>query len=73
MRVRILKSAFNDLDSGRVFYEKQGEGVGDYFFNSVSSDIDSLAPCRRSGLKFALLRCGVSPAAKRATIGRDAD
>jgi hypothetical protein len=41
--VRILTSAFNDLAAGRVFYEAQGKGLGDYFFDSVFSDIDSLA------------------------------
>jgi hypothetical protein len=43
MKVRILTSAFNDLAAGRAFYEAQGEGLGDYFFDSVFSDIDSLA------------------------------
>ena len=28
--------------NGRLFYEKQGEGLGEYFFNSLFSDIDSL-------------------------------
>ena len=42
MKVRILTSAFNDLAGGRVFYEAQGEGLGDYFLDSVFSDIDSL-------------------------------
>ena len=43
MRVRILTSALNDLAAGRTFYEKQGAGLGDYYFDSVFSDIDSLA------------------------------
>jgi plasmid stabilization system protein ParE len=43
MRVRILTSALNDLDRGRAFYEKQGEDLGEYFFDSVFADIDSLA------------------------------
>jgi plasmid stabilization system protein ParE len=43
MRVRILTSALNDLANGREFYEKQAEGVGTYFFDSLFSDIDSLA------------------------------
>ncbi len=43
MTVRILTSAFNDLAAGRAFYESQGRGLGDYFFDSVFSDIDSLA------------------------------
>ena len=43
MRVRILPAALNDLASGREFYRKQGEEVGDYFLDSLFSDIDSLA------------------------------
>ena len=43
MRVRILTSALDDLARGRAFYERQAEGVGDYFFDSVFADIDSLA------------------------------
>ena len=42
MRVKILLSAVEDLYAGRIFYEKQGEGVGEYFFDSLFSDIDSL-------------------------------
>jgi hypothetical protein len=42
MTVRILSSAYHDLVSGRAFYEKQGAGLGDYFYDSVFSDIDSL-------------------------------
>jgi len=41
MRIKILSSAVNDLHAGRLFYEKQGEGLGEYFFNSLFSDIDS--------------------------------
>jgi plasmid stabilization system protein ParE len=43
MNVRILTSAFNDLVAGREFYERQGEGVGAYFFDSLFSEIDSLS------------------------------
>ncbi|HSI11532.1 MAG TPA: hypothetical protein VK961_05785 [Chthoniobacter sp.] len=43
MKIRVLTSAFNDLADGRDFYERQGEGVGDYFMDSVFADIDSLA------------------------------
>lgn len=42
MKIRILSSAYNDLKRGRKFYEKQGEGLGEYFFDSLFSDIDSL-------------------------------
>jgi len=43
MNLRILASAFNDLADGRDFYERQGPGLGGYFLDSLSSDIDSLA------------------------------
>lgn len=43
MKIRILSSAMEDLYNGRLFYEKQGEGLGDYFFDTLFSDIDSLA------------------------------
>ncbi len=43
MRIRVLSSAVADLHAGRLFYEEQTEGVGDYFFDSLFSDIDSLA------------------------------
>jgi plasmid stabilization system protein ParE len=42
MKLKILSSAVEDLHAGRLFYERQGEGVGDYFFDSLFSDIDSL-------------------------------
>jgi len=43
MSIRILPSAVEDLYAGRLFYDKQGEGLGEYFFDSLFSDIDSLA------------------------------
>ena len=42
MKIKILSSALEDLYEGRLFYEKQGEGLGEYFFDSLFSDIDSL-------------------------------
>jgi plasmid stabilization system protein ParE len=42
MKLRLLTSAFNDLASGRDFYERQGEDLGKYFLDSLFSDIDSL-------------------------------
>jgi len=41
--VRVLTSALNDLARVRTFYDAQGEGLGDYFLDSVFADIDSLA------------------------------
>jgi len=43
MKIQILTSAVKDLEEGRIFYEKQGGGLGDYFFDTLFSDIDSLA------------------------------
>ena len=42
MKIKILPSALEDLHAGQVFYEMQAEGVGEYFFDSLFSDIDSL-------------------------------
>ncbi|MCW1887138.1 alpha-1,2-fucosyltransferase [Luteolibacter flavescens] len=42
MRVRVLPSALRDLDIGYEFYERQELGAGDYFIDSISSDIGSL-------------------------------
>lgn len=42
MKIRILPSALSDLDRGRIFYARQSRSVGDYFLDSLFSDIDSL-------------------------------
>ena len=41
-RIQILSDAENDLYEGREFYDKQDENVGDYFWDSLLSDIESL-------------------------------
>lgn len=43
MKVRVLRPALNDLVAGRRFYARQEKALGDYFFDSVFADIDSLA------------------------------
>jgi hypothetical protein len=43
MRLRILRSAINDLQRGRDFYAKHGQDVGNHFLDSLFADIDSLA------------------------------
>jgi plasmid stabilization system protein ParE len=43
MKIRVLPSALRDLARGRRFYERQGEGLGGYFMDSLFADIDSLA------------------------------
>jgi hypothetical protein len=40
--LRILSLAEADLLTGFQFYERQGRGVGWYFLESLSSDIESL-------------------------------
>lgn len=40
--VFILKEAAEDLSDGRVFYDFQEPGVGDYFWDSIIADIESL-------------------------------
>ena len=42
MKLVILPSASDDLADGFAFYEEQGEGLGSYFLEALSSDIDSL-------------------------------
>ena len=42
MKIRMLSSALQDLREGFEFYEKQAEGIGAYFLDSLFSDIDSL-------------------------------
>jgi plasmid stabilization system protein ParE len=42
MRIEILDEAEQDLIDGFRFYEVQEIGLGDYFLDSLSSDIDSL-------------------------------
>ena len=42
MKLRILPSAVADLDRGREFYARQSDSLGDYFLNSLFSDIDAL-------------------------------
>ncbi len=42
MKVEILDEARNDLRDGFHFYEEQSPGLGDYFLNTLFSDIDSL-------------------------------
>lgn len=42
MKIVILPSARDDLAGGFRFYENQEKGLGDYFLESLFSDIDSL-------------------------------
>jgi plasmid stabilization system protein ParE len=42
MTIEILDTAGEDLKRGYRFYEKQAAGLGEYFLDSIYSDIDSL-------------------------------
>ncbi|MEE8057402.1 MAG: type II toxin-antitoxin system RelE/ParE family toxin [Pseudomonadales bacterium] len=38
----VLEDAANDMVGGREFYESQAAGLGEYFWDSILSDIESL-------------------------------
>lgn len=42
MKIVILNEAEQDLIDGFRFYDRQEQGLGDYFLDSVMADIDSL-------------------------------
>ena len=52
IHIRLLQSALEDLDSGRQFYDRQGEGLGAYFLDSLFAEIDSLVLYRGIHRKF---------------------
>ncbi|MDP3030037.1 MAG: type II toxin-antitoxin system RelE/ParE family toxin [Deltaproteobacteria bacterium] len=42
MRIEILDEAEKDLVDGFAFYDRQSKGLGNYFLDSIFSDIESL-------------------------------
>lgn len=42
MKIQLLESAKEDLREGYDFYEKQSEGLGEYFLDCIQADIRSL-------------------------------
>lgn len=42
MNIIILDGAKQDLFNGSDFYDQQNHGLGEYFFDSLMSDIESL-------------------------------
>ncbi|MGH7944773.1 MAG: type II toxin-antitoxin system RelE/ParE family toxin [Opitutaceae bacterium] len=42
MHVTVLEFAEQDIEDGFAFYEFRQPGLGDYFFDSMSADLDSL-------------------------------
>ena len=41
-KVVILKEVADDLNNGKIFYDQREAGVGDYFWDSLIADIESL-------------------------------
>ena len=42
MQIRTLRTALDDLNAGREFYNTQSYGVGEYFLDTLFLEIDSL-------------------------------
>jgi plasmid stabilization system protein ParE len=42
VQVIVLELAERDIEDGFAFYELRQPGLGDYFFDSISADVDSL-------------------------------
>lgn len=42
MRLELSEDAKADLESGRAFYERQSPGLGEYFLDTLFSDLESL-------------------------------
>lgn len=40
--IHISSDAEEDLDDGRIFYNDQQQGIGEYFWDALISDIESL-------------------------------
>lgn len=55
--VVVLKEAANDLNEGKIFYDQRELGVGDYFWDSLIGDIESLIIyAGMHGKKFGLYK-----------------
>ena len=42
MEIQVLESAKEDLREGWRFYEKQSDGLGDYFLDCIQADVRTL-------------------------------
>lgn len=40
--IQVLSEAEDDLEDGKFFYDSQEKGIGNYFWDSLISDIESL-------------------------------
>ncbi|KAA3609995.1 MAG: type II toxin-antitoxin system RelE/ParE family toxin [Calditrichaeota bacterium] len=41
-KILLLEEVENDLKNGKIFYDKQEKGIGEYFWDSLIADIQSL-------------------------------
>jgi len=41
-KILVLEDAVHDLESGKFFYDEREYGVGDYFWDFIISEIESL-------------------------------
>ncbi len=42
MKIKILNEAVQDIENGMFFYESQKENLGNFFLDTIFSDIESL-------------------------------
>ena len=54
MNIKILNDAQNDIAKAMLFYENQKDKLGEYFLDSIMSDIESL-------YIYAVLDCRQNP------------
>ena len=40
--ILVIKEAVDDLNDGRIFYERKEAGIGNYFWDSLIADFESL-------------------------------
>jgi hypothetical protein len=53
MKIKLLDEAQQDLIDGYFFYELQDKGLGEYFLDSIYSDIESLHLIAGVHVKFS--------------------
>ena len=41
--VVVMKEVADDLNDGKAFYEQRESGIGEYFWDSLLADIESLS------------------------------
>ncbi|SPF47712.1 conserved hypothetical protein [Syntrophobacter sp. SbD1] len=54
MRIKLLDEVERDLIDGFAFYERQSKGLGEYCFDSIFADMESLS--LHAGIHGSVLR-----------------